>query len=140
MIIMGYSEDIMHNFALRDLRNVFPVSEGWQRDQVTSVTPNSAIYEFSRRNKGTTEKAVAVVSFDPKITPTMVDNLFKTSASLVHDAKQILLVPQQTSPQAVPPDVRVIMMSSFGLEGGKLAWLTKKRYVKRYAPELPAAA
>jgi hypothetical protein len=138
--IMGYSEDIMHNFALRDLRTVFPVSEGWQNSQVTPVTLNSAIYEFSRRNQGMTEKAVAAVSFDPKITPKMMDNLDKACASVLHCKKQILLVPQSASLQAVPQDVKVLTMSSFGFEGGRLAWLTKKRNVRRYSAEIPVGA
>ena len=137
---MGYSEDIMHNFALRDLRTVFPASEGWQNSQVTPVTSNSAIYEFSRRNKGATEKAVAVVSFDPKITPAMMENLYKACAFVLHCKKQILLVPQSTSMQAAPADVNVLTMSSFGFEGGRLAWLTKKRNVRRSSPEIPTGA
>ena len=135
---MGYSEDIMHNFAMRDLRNVFPVSEGWQNNRVSPVSPNSAIYEFSRRNKGATERAVAAVSLDSKITPSAMDTLSKACASVVPCNKRILLVPQATGMQAVPSDITVLTMSSFGFEEGRLAWLTKKKNVRRYSSEIPA--
>jgi molybdopterin/thiamine biosynthesis adenylyltransferase len=137
---MGFSEDIMHNFAMRDLRTVFPVSEGWQNSQITPVTPNSAKYTFSRRVRGTSENAIAIVSLDPKLTPAIADNLAKSCAAISHCTKQILLVPQSTNLQAVPSDFQVLTMSTFGFESGKLTWLTKKRFVKKYPSQIPNGA
>ncbi len=137
---MGYSEDIMHNFALRELKAVFPASEGWQKRGVTPVTLNSMMYEFSRRNKGMTENAVAAVSFEPRITPAMIIDLFKPGASILNCTKRILLVPMSASLPAVPAEITVLAMNSFGIEEGRLAWLTKRRPLTRSSPETPVEA
>jgi len=135
MISMGYSEDIMQRFVMKDLRMKFPESEGWQESRIASEVQNREMYIFSRRNRGQSEKAVAMVSFDQKIAPAALDDLVKKCDSTPQCTKRIMLVPQSTSLKVVPPDVQVLTMSAFGFEAGKLTWLTKKRNVKMYPSE-----
>lgn len=135
MINMGYCEDIMRRFVMKDLRMKFPESEGWQDSRVTSEARNGEMYVFSRRNRGQPERAVAMISFDQKIAPAALDELVKKCNSTPQCKAGIMLVPQSASFKAAPPDIQVLTMNAFGFEAGKLTWLTKKRNVKIYPAE-----
>jgi hypothetical protein len=52
-----------------------------------------------------------------------------------------LLVPKGADVTALPGDIRVLFMDSFGFVDERLVWLTKKKNAKQYPrPEAPAAA
>jgi hypothetical protein len=47
------------------------------------------------------------------------------------------MVPCGSDSKAVPPDIRVITMSSFGYDAENLVWLTRKKNAKKIVNELP---
>ena len=65
---MGYSDDIMYDMAMKDIRTVFPEYDGWQRQQLVTGNKNEKVYSFSRRLQGNVECGIAWVSFSPEIT------------------------------------------------------------------------
>ena len=64
---MGYSDDIMYDMAMKDIKTVFPEYDGWQRQQLVTGNKNEKVYSFSRRLQGNVECGIAWVSFSPEI-------------------------------------------------------------------------
>jgi hypothetical protein len=124
---MGYSADIMYDFAMKDLRMVFPEYEGWKGQEASSDDLNEKIFSFSRRSQGIQENGMAMVVFDQAISQPEIDSFIAMCAKIPHCTKRLLLVPRLSIVGASPGTVQVKEMSAFGYEDGNLVWLTKKK-------------
>jgi hypothetical protein len=138
VIIMGSQKDVMALFAERDIRQLFSGNEGWKIEQ---VLPSAGCYYRISRNKWVGEEVVLVaVSFDPAPADDMFAVFDNQPDGWSTRTKKYLLTPQATNTTAVPPHVKVLLMTSFAFAGGKLVWLTKKKNAMRFEMEKAVAA
>jgi len=125
---MGFSQDIMYDMAMKDIRTVFPEYDGWQKREVLKGKTNERGFSFSRRIQGKVESGIAWVSFSPGVAPEISAGFSEENEKIPGWTRKILLVPRSTHVPALSPDIRIMEMKSFGFDGdGKLAWLTKKK-------------
>jgi hypothetical protein len=124
---MGYSEDIMNDMAMKDLKTTFAVSDGWQRQQISGKSGSEKVYSFTRRNQGKAENGVAWVSFSPDINPDISAGFSDIAEKIPNCTKKILLVPRSAVVPALAPGIEVKEMKAFGLQDGRLVWLTKRK-------------
>jgi hypothetical protein len=129
---MGYSEDIMNDMAMKDLTTMFAVSDGWQRKQISGRTGSEIVYSFSRRNQGKAENGVAWVSFSPDINPDVSAGFSDIAEKIPNCTRKVLLVPRSAVVPALAPEIEVKEMKAFGLEDGRLVWLTKRKNAMSY--------
>jgi hypothetical protein len=129
----------MELFAERDLRHLLPQYEGWTIEPVDLHKIPGCFYRVSRCKWVGTEVAFIAVSLDP----TPGDLLLQTLDTLPEGRGSItskyLLTPKGTDTAAVPPTVKILLMTSFAFVDGELVWLSKKKFSRRYSPE-PAPA
>ena len=129
---MGYSEDIMNDMAMKDLTTMFAVRDGWQRKQISGRTGSEKVYSFSRRNKGKAENGVAWVSFSPDINPDISAGFSDIVGKVPNCTRKVLLVPRSATVPSLAPGIEVKEMKAFGLEDGRLVWLTKRKNALSY--------
>jgi hypothetical protein len=124
VIAMGFSQDIMYDMAMKDIRAVFPEHDGWQRRHVLKGKTNERGYSFSRRIQGKVESGIAWVSFSRGVTQEISAGFSEEDGKVPGWTKKILLVPRSTKVPALSREIRVMEMKSFGYDGdGKLACL-----------------
>jgi hypothetical protein len=129
---MGYSEDIMNDMAMKDLRTMFAVSDGWQRQQVSGRPGGEKVYSFSRRIQGRSENGVAWVSFSPGTNPDISAGFSDIAGKVPNCTRKVLLVPRSAAVPSLTPEIEVKEMKAFGLEEGRLVWLTKRKNAMSY--------
>jgi len=129
---MGYSEDVMFDMAMKDVRAVFPEYDGWQRQQFPTGKKNEKVFSFSRRLQGKVEKGIALVSFSPDITPEILSGFSGIDEKIPKCTKKILLIPRSTLVPLLSPEIEIKEMKAFGYQDGRLVWLTKKKNAMSY--------
>jgi hypothetical protein len=137
---MGVATDIMQTFALREIRSHFRESEGWECRQEPSPVSDSMTFILSREQRGRKEIIPLAISYEgsPSLFPLEHMTARMNGKKL---AGKCLLVPKGADITALPGDIRVLFMDSFGFVDDRLVWLTKKKNAKQYPrPEVPAAA
>ena len=137
---MGVATDIMQTFAAREIRSHFRESEGWECRQEQSPVPGSMTFVLSRELRGKRQIIPLAVSYEE--TPSLFPLEYMTARM---NGKKLtgkcLLVPKGADVTALPGDIRVLFMESFGFVDDRLVWLTKKKNAKQYPrPQAPAAA
>jgi hypothetical protein len=132
---MGYSEDIMNEIAMKDLRTVFPRCDGWQGRPIPAGNQGEKIFSFSRRSQGKAEQAVALVSFASEASPD-ISGIFATVCEKIPNCtKKLLLIPRSAVVPPLASAIEVKEMKTFGFENYRLVWLTKKKNAMAYIQE-----
>lgn len=120
---MGSNQDIMREFARKELIRTYPSSDGW--DVVASGQKGAdQVFVAKRRNKGKTEMADILVTFNRKVTQEMIDRLAGLRKNPA--AASILIVPLGTDVSLVPAGIRVRFMRSFAFDEKELVWIRKR--------------
>lgn len=120
---MGSNQDIMREFARKELIRTYPSSDGW--DVVASDQKGAdQVFVAKRRNKGKTEMADILVTFNRKVTQEMIDRLAGLRKNPA--AASILIVPLGTDVSLVPAGIRVRFMRSFAFDEKELVWIRKR--------------
>jgi hypothetical protein len=119
---MGSNEDIMHKFANKELKSVFPSIDGWTVRKVTDFGKDLEGFLATKKVYGQQLAVNVIVSFDRTITADAVDAIKTQRAA---NRKNVLLVPQGTDITAVAGGIDVLFMRSFGYEGEQLIWLKR---------------
>ncbi|HVP97357.1 hypothetical protein [Methanoregula sp.] len=139
MITMGVATDIMQTFAVREIRAQFREGEGWECRQEQSPFPGSMTFVLSRELRGKKQIIPLAVSYEETPSTIPLEHLIGTLTGKKLTGK-CMLVPKGANVTALPGDVRVFFMDSFGFVDEKLVWLTKKKNTKQYCrSEVPAA-
>jgi hypothetical protein len=135
---MGVATDIMQTFATREIRSRFWESEGWKCRQESSPITGTMTFILSRELRGRKQIIPLAVSYEE--TPSLFPlDLLTASMNGKKLAGKCLLVPKGADVTALPGDIRVIFMDSFGFVDDRLVWLTRKKNAKQYPrPEAPA--
>lgn len=127
----------MELFAERDLRHLLPQYEGWTIEPVEGMKVPGCFYRVSRSKWVGTEVAFIAVSLDPVPGELLLQTLDSLPAGRGSITTKYLLTPRGTDASAVPPQVKILLMTAFAFVDGKLIWLTKKKFARHYpcAPE-----
>jgi hypothetical protein len=137
---MGVATDIMQTFATKEIRSCFRESDGWECRQESSPVPGAMTFVLSREIRGKKQIIPLAVSYEHEPTLFPLEHLVGTMKGKRLTGK-CLLVPKGADVTALPGDIRVLFMDSFGFVDERLVWLTKKKNAKQYLPaEVPAAA
>jgi len=124
----------MQLFAKREVRSHFRGSDGWECRQVSSPRPGDMTCILSREVRGKKEQVALVVSYDEEPSTLSLEAVAATINKKTFKGKY-LLVPQAADISAVPKEIKIIPMSSFGFVDGNLIWLTKKKNARHYPRE-----
>jgi hypothetical protein len=131
---MGFSQDIIYDMAMKDIRAAFPEYEGWQSRQIVKGKTNERGFLFSRRIQGNVESGIVWVSFSRGVTPEISEGFSEEDKKVPRRTRKVLLVPRSAVVPALPQEIRIMEMKSFGYDGdGKLVWLTKKKNARNYS-------
>jgi len=137
---MGVATDIMQTFATREIRSHFREIEGWECRQEPSPVSGSPTFILSREIRGRKQIIPLAVSYEqtPSLFPLEYLTATKNGKKLTG---KCLLVPKGAEANALPADIQVLYMESFGFVDERLVWLTRKKNAKQYpGPEAPATA
>ena len=134
---MGSIGDTMHEFEKKDLRQVFPVSEGWKKTSMACSNNAGTIYTFSRNLWVGYEQATVISLYSPVVTASDIADLRSRPGNSAAKHRIAIMVPDGCDLSAVPEDIRKITMSGFEYDGEKLIWRTKKKNAKKFVTDLP---
>ncbi|MFA5331893.1 MAG: hypothetical protein WC342_05900 [Methanoregula sp.] len=96
---------------------------------------------LKREVRGRKEMVALAVSYDEEPSVLAVDTVAATLNGNRAYKGSYLLVPKDANTAAIPKEIRVLYMESFGFVEGNLTWLTKKKNAKHYPqpePSVPA--
>ncbi len=126
---MGFSDDVMRGFVLKEMGRIYPSSEGWQYQVVGDDIVNGQEFLLTRRMAGRTEHVRLIVSFAKKVTLQLIQRFSQMADTApyagIKNIGNVLLVPQTADISLVPDAIRVRFMHSFAYRGKDLIWLKK---------------
>ena len=117
---MGYSGDIMHDMALKELKRHYPTSEGWSIAGESTKFGENEIFSLYRRGLRKQSAIVGIV-FDRQLTHEFIAALTGNKASSIRG----LIIPQGVDTSHLPAGVKIGFMRAFRYEGNDLLWLKK---------------
>lgn len=131
---MGSTNDTMHEFERKELKKNYPFSEGWkQASGQAGAGCSGAIYTFTRDLWVGREQVIVISMYKPVVSGEEIAEIRTRLINGHARSSFALMVPAGSDCTAVPDDIRVITMSSFGYDAGKLVWLTRKKNAKKIA-------
>jgi len=137
---MGVATDTMQTFATKEIRSCFRESDGWECRQEPSPVPGAMTFVLSREIRGKKQIIPLAVSYELAPTLFPLEHLVGTMKAKRLTGK-CMLVPKGADVTALPGDIRVLFMESFGFVDERLVWLTKKKNAKQYLrQDAPATA
>ena len=125
---MGVSKDIMHDFALQEIKRLYSTYDGWTIVSCSRMQNYDTIYQMDRTNGGHRQIARVFVTYRHDIDPAMLDQLKKAtrcSDGTVARYEYAVLAPANADLAAVPADVRKHTIQSFSFDGDALTWVKK---------------
>lgn len=125
---MGFSQDIMHDFVAKEIRNIYSGYEGWTSSSVPTGSGYDTLVTLERQNGGHRDVMNVLVSFAGTAPSAFFGE--KAGSKRAPDGTLLrqgyaILVPKNADVSAVPKGIRVHFMQSFAFEGGELVWLKK---------------
>jgi hypothetical protein len=125
---MGSSEDVMHDFARRAVKNMFPTVDGWQYRHAEEIKKKE-MFVVSRRILGRSEGTYVMVLFERKIPSSDAELLDSMNAvhpipGVAHPEKA-MIVPMGSDTSGIPEGIRVLHLHGFHFEGNDLVWKKK---------------
>ena len=140
---MGSTKDVMELFAERDIRQHFSPYDGWTIAPVNGSQSGNYLYKATRGRWVGVETAYIAVSLGRTAGDEVIGALDTLPVEPRSKTKKFILAPQAADTSAVPPHMKVLIMSAFAFAGKDLVWLTKKKNaqeVVRKQPETTRAA
>jgi hypothetical protein len=135
---MGFSSDIMHDFAAKEIRNIYSSYDGWNCTPQEIGSGYDRLMVLERRNGGHRECTKIFVTFDRSVPARLPADL--TKADCASDGTPIrfdyaIMVPGNADITSVPEGVKIYTMRSFAFAGKELTWVKKP---VRKTPDTPA--
>ena len=97
-LIMGFTDDVMRGFVLKEMGRIYPSSEGWQYQVVGDDLVNGQEFLLTRRMAGRTEHVRLIVTFARKVTSTLIERFSQMTDTPpyagIKNITNVLLVPQ----------------------------------------------
>lgn len=132
---MGFSTDVMKDFAIKEVKRLYQPSLGWKAQLIAPAPGNDVGFNLTKGGRGKVERVRIVVTYERKPTKDAIQALHPPTAPGVQDtAQKVLIVPEGADVSAVPSDVKIGYMKSFAFRGKELVWIKKEK-----EKEAPAA-
>ena len=132
---MGFSTDVMHDFAIKEVKRLYQPSLGWKVEPIAPAPGNDLAFNLTKGGRGRVERVRIVVTYERKPTQAAIQTLHPPTAPGVQDnAQKVIIVPEGAVVSGVPEDVKVVYMKSFAFRGKELVWIKKEK-----EKEAPAA-
>ena len=125
---MGSSQDIMHQFARKEINRFFSTYDGWKITPLPETAGYDREYIAERTISGNRESDKVLVSFEKKVSREKLEQMRSSVTGpygLVQKSNILLIVPQNSDVSSVPEDVTISFMQSFAFHGKDLIWLKK---------------
>ncbi len=124
---MGYTDDVMRGFVLKEIGRIYPSSEGWHYKMISDDLLKGEEFLLTRRMAGRTEYVRLIVSFSKKVTQQLFGRFSEMTGPYteIKNITNVLLVPQSADATLVPDTIGVRFMHSFAYREKDLIWLKK---------------
>lgn len=125
---MGFSSDIMHDFAAKEITSIYSSFDGWKCTPRATGTGYDTMMVLKRRANGHRECVKVLITFSPSVPSPLPADL--TQADSTGDGtltrfRYAVMVPANADVSSVPAGVPVYTMRSFAIEGKNLVWVKK---------------
>jgi hypothetical protein len=139
---MGSRSDIMHDFVVKEIRNIYSSYNGWELSTSSLENGYDTLVMMKRRNGGHRESVKILVTLSKSIPSPLPEELTRADRAkdgTVTRHEYALMVPANANISAVPAGVRIYTMKSFAFEGEELVWVKKPVRKNESAPvKVPA--
>jgi hypothetical protein len=129
---MGSSEDVMHDFARRAVKNKYPTVDGWQYRHVEDLRKKE-MFVVSRRILGRSEGAYVMILFEKKILAAEAELMDSMNTAHpipgVARPEKVMIVPGGSDTSGMPGDIRILHLHGFHFEGNDLVWKKRNTHV-----------
>jgi hypothetical protein len=125
---MGFSADIMHDFVVKEIRNIYSSYDGWNCTKKETGNGYDAIAVLERHNGGHRECAKILVSFARDFATDYLEELrapVKSYDGTPTRQSFAVMLPANANMASVPAGLPVLTMRSFAFEGKDLIWVKK---------------
>jgi len=134
---MGSRSDIMHDFVVKEIRNIYSSYDGWEISTCSLENGYDSLVMMNRRNGGHRESVKVLVTLNKSVPSPLPEELTRTDRATdgtVTRHEYALMVPANADISAVPTGVRIYTLKSFAFEGGDLTWVKKPVRKNESAP------
>lgn len=134
---MGSRSDIMHDFVVKEIRNIYSSYDGWEISASSLENAYDTLVMMKRRNGGHWESVKVLVTLSKSIPSPLPEELTRADRAkdgTVTRHEYALMVPANADTSKVPAGVRIYTMKSFAYEGGDLIWVKKPVRKNESAP------
>ena len=125
---MGASSDIMHDFALMEIKHLFSSYDSWTLKSRNEGPDYDTVYMLDRFTGGHREIVRILATYKKEITPGMLDGLVtreKSSDGTIPRYQFAVMAPVNADISLIPEKIRVYTMQSFAFDGDSLTWVKK---------------
>jgi hypothetical protein len=129
LITMGNQQDIMNDFALKELRNIYSTYDGWKFTPLKTGTGYDTIVRLERMGVGHRDIVKVLVSFNKEIPADLVEELSKKEKladGTIPRYDAAVIVPVNADTSALPAGMKIFTMNAFEFRGNELSWVKKK--------------
>jgi hypothetical protein len=141
MIAMGNTQDVMNDFAMKELKNVYSTFDGWKITPGKTGHGYDSLIRLDRMNQGHHDIVKVLVSFSKDIPEDLIDDLMKKEKpgdGTIPRYDAAVIVPVNANTSALPQGMKVFTMNAFEFKGNDLMWVKKK--VAKVPEEAPKKA
>ncbi len=125
---MGFSSDIMHDFAAKEITSIFSSRDGWKCTSRGTGTGDDTLMVLERHINGHRECVKVLVTFNKSVPDPLPADLIRADRSedgMLTRFSWAVMVPANADTSSVPAGVTVYSMRSFAFEGKELIWIKK---------------
>lgn len=125
---MGICTDIMHDFALQEIKRIYSSYDGWKIIPRKQGNSYDAIVIIERLNRGTREIVKLLVTFKKEVTLDLIEEITrpeKITDGSVPRRFYAVMVPGNADTSSLPKDLPIYFMKSFTFNGKELIWVKK---------------
>lgn len=126
---MGSQQDVMNDFALRELRNIYSTYDGWKMTPQKQGSGYDTLVKLERLNGGHHDIVKVLVTFNKEIPADLIEALNQkdiTTDGMVSRYDSAVIAPLNANTSVLPAGMKVYTMNSFEFRGNELTWLKKK--------------
>lgn len=129
---MGNQQDVMNNYAMKELKNIYSTYDGWRITPLKTGSGYDTLVRLDRMDAGHRDIVKVLISFSGHASSDMVDELSKKESpgdGSVPRYGAAIILPAHADTAAFPTGIPIYSMNSFEFKGKELSW-NKKKAVK----------
>jgi hypothetical protein len=122
-------DDLMDQFAVKEIKRHYPSCEGWSIRVVSTPARDCRIFRVERKEKNVLTSFSVLASFAGTLPAESVEALGRETVvapkAFAGRIKNVILIPLNAKTGEIPAIFRSIRMKQFSIEGKNLTWLKK---------------